>query len=151
MTISFRRATRADLPAIVKLLADDVFGRSRENGGEPLDPRYITAFEAVDADPRQILAVAELDGVVMGTMQLTFMPGIGRLGALRGQIESVHIAEDLRGQGHGAAMMQWAIDRARERGCAFVQLTSDRRRAGAHAFYEGLGFEPSHVGYKLFL
>ncbi|WP_232468777.1 GNAT family N-acetyltransferase [Croceicoccus marinus] len=151
MSISFRRATRDDLPAIVMLLADDVLGRSREIGGEPLDPRYVAGFEAVDADPRQTLVVAELDGDIVGTMQITILPGIGRLGAVRGQFESVHIAESLRGQGHGAAMIRWAMDHCREQGCAFVQLTSDRRRAGAHSFYEGLGFAPSHVGYKKFL
>ncbi len=151
MTVSFRRAVRDDLPAIVKLLADDVLGRSRENYSEPLDARYEDAFAVVDADPRQMLIVAEIDGTVIGTMQIAFLSGIGRMGALRGQFESVHIAEGLRGQGHGAAMIHWAVERCRERGCDFVQLTSDRRRAGAHSFYEGLGFAPSHVGYKLFL
>lgn len=151
MSILFRRATRDDLPAIVALLADDMLGRTREAGGDAVDPRYVAGFEAVDADPRQMLIVAELDATVVGTMQLTFIPGIGRMGALRGQIESVHIAEALRGGGHGAAMVRWGIEQCRERGCAFVQLTSDTRRTDAHRFYDRLGFAASHVGYKLFL
>ncbi len=151
MSINFRRATRADLPAIVALLAEDMLGRTREAGGDTLDPRYVAGFDAVSADPRQMLVVAELDGLVVGTMQLTYIPGIGRMGALRGQIESVHIAERLRGQGHGAAMIEWGIAKCREQGCAFVQLTSDKRRTDAHRFYDRLGFSASHVGYKKFL
>ena len=151
MSLSFRRATAADLPAIVTLLAEDMLGRTREAAGDRLDPRYLAAFEAIDADPRQLLVVAELDGSVVGTMQITYLPGIGRMGALRGQIESVHIAEHLRGSGHGAAMIHWAIDRCREKGCALVQLTSDNRRKDAHRFYERLGFEASHTGFKMTL
>ena len=149
MSLSFRRATRADLPAIVALLAEDVLGRTRETVGDSPDPRYMAAFDAVQSDQRQMLFVAELEGAVIGTMQLIFIPGIGRMGALRGQIESVHIAGSVRGTGHGAAMIRWAIERCREAGCSMVQLTSDRRRTDAHRFYERLGFSPSHVGYKL--
>ena len=142
MSLTFRRATAADLPAIVSLLAEDMLGRSREAAGGTLDPRYEAAFQAVDSDPRQMLVVADLDGGVVGTMQITILPGIGRMGALRGQIESVHIAEHLRGGGHGAAMIRWAIERCRE-------LTSDNRRKDAHRFYERLGFEASHTGFKM--
>lgn len=149
MSIAFRRAAAADLPAIVSLLAEDMLGRSRETAGGTLDPRYEAAFKAVDSDPRQMLVVADLDGAVVGTMQITLLPGIGRMGALRGQIESVHIAEHLRGSGHGAAMIRWAIERCREQGCTLVQLTSDNRRKDAHRFYERLGFEASHTGFKM--
>lgn len=149
MSLTFRRATAADLPAIVSLLAEDMLGHSRETAGDTLDPRYVAAFQAVDSDPRQMLVVAKLEGAVVGTMQLTFLPGIGRMGALRGQIESVHIAEHLRGGGHGAAMIRWAIERCREHGCTLIQLTSDNRRKDAHRFYERLGFEASHTGFKM--
>ncbi len=144
-----RRATAADLPAIVCLLHDDPNGRLREDAGEPLDPGYLAAFDAIDADPDELLVVAEQDAAVIGTMQLSFLPGIAFRGSWRLQIESVRIAAALRGEGLGAAMIGWAIERARERNCGMVQLTSQLNRPQAHRFYERLGFERSHAGFKL--
>ncbi|MFN4060169.1 MAG: GNAT family N-acetyltransferase [Paracoccus hibiscisoli] len=144
-----RRARVTDLPAILALLADDPLGAGRE---DPTDiARYRTAFDQIDADPAQLLAIAEVAGRVVGTLQLTFIPGLSRGGALRGQIEAVRVARDQRGAGVGRAMMDWAIAECRERGCALVQLTTDRARPDAHRFYDGLGFVPSHLGYKLAL
>ncbi|MAU95715.1 MAG: GNAT family N-acetyltransferase [Fulvimarina sp.] len=147
--MEMRRATTDDLPAIVALLADDVRGRSRDDPSLPLDPAYEEAFAAVDADPRQLLVVAVLDGAIVGTLQLSFIPGIGHKGAWRGQIEAVRIASQLRGQGLGGEMIAWAVDTCRSRGCRMVQLTSDKTRLDTHRFYEQLGFEQSHLGFKL--
>ncbi|MFN3276918.1 MAG: GNAT family N-acetyltransferase [Paracoccus hibiscisoli] len=144
-----RRARVTDLPAILALLADDALGAGRE---DPTDiARYRAAFDQIDADPAQLLAIAEVAGRVVGTLQLTFIPGLSRGGALRGQIEAVRVARDQRGAGLGRAMMDWAIAECRDRGCALVQLTTDRARPDAHRFYDGLGFVPSHLGYKLTL
>jgi GNAT superfamily N-acetyltransferase len=149
----FRSATRADVPAIRDLLADDEIARSRPDGAVPtseaVDAAYWAAFEAIDADPRNELIVADEDGTVVGTCQLTFTPSLSRRGAERMTIEAVRIRADLRGRGAGRAMMTWALARARERGCGLAQLTTDRRRTDAHRFYASLGFEPSHVGFKL--
>ncbi|GAA3785914.1 GNAT family N-acetyltransferase [Sphaerisporangium flaviroseum] len=134
---------------IVAMLADDPIAAARE--GDPSDETYLTAFQAIDADPRQELVVAEVDGEVVGTMQLTFIPGLSRRGGERALVEAVRVAASARGMGLGRAMMRWAIDRARERGCRMVQLTSDRARADAHRFYTSLGFVDSHVGFKLSL
>jgi GNAT superfamily N-acetyltransferase len=144
-----RRATAADLPAIVALLDDDVQSRGREDPSLPLDPRYLTAFAEIDGNPDQLLVVAEQDGAVVGSMQLTFIPGIAFRGAWRMQIEAVRIAGAVRGQGLGAEMIAWAVDQARARGCEMVQLTSMATRTDAHRFYERLGFVKSHVGMKL--
>jgi GNAT superfamily N-acetyltransferase len=144
-----RPATAEDLPAIVRLLADDDLGRSREDARTPLDPRYLTAFAAIDRDPNQQLVVAELDGRVVGCLQLTLIPGLSRLGMWRGQIESVRVASSERGHGLGRFMFEWAISECRDRGCGLVQLTTDKARAEARSFYEGLGFEASHEGMKL--
>lgn len=149
LSLLFRRARRQDVPAIVAMLADDHLGASRE--GDPNDERYLAAFERVDANPFDELIVAEQDGKVVGTMQLTYLAGLSRLGAERCQIEAVRVAASTRGQGLGRKMMAWAIDRARARGCAMVQLTSDNSRTDAHRFYDSLGFTASHVGYKLSL
>jgi GNAT superfamily N-acetyltransferase len=147
----FRRATRDDLPAIVALLADDILGRQRESTRLPLDPRYLAAFDAIDADPNQQLIVAISADAVVGTLQLTFIPGIARLGAWRGQVEAVRIASSQRGAGLGEQLLEWAIDACRTRGCDVVQLTTDKQRHDAHRFYERLGFVASHAGYKLAL
>jgi GNAT superfamily N-acetyltransferase len=147
LSLIFRQARRQDVPAIVAMLADDPLGAKRE--GDPNDERYLAAFDRIDADPHDELIVAERDGKVVGTMQLTYLAGLSRLGAERCQIEAVRVAASTRGQGLGRKMIAWAIDRARARGCAMVQLTSDKSRTDAHRFYDGLGFTASHVGYKL--
>jgi GNAT superfamily N-acetyltransferase len=149
--LNFRPAGAVDLPAIVELLADDSLGSGRETAGEPLDLRYIEAFAAIERDPNQLLLVADRTGEVIGVLQLTFIPGLTRRGTWRGQIEGVRIAAGERGTGLGRAMLEWAIDRCRERGCRLVQLTSDNSRSTAHAFYEALGFRSTHRGYKLSL
>lgn len=144
--LQIRRATAEDVPAIVAMLADDPLGARRESPG---DPAYATAFSDIDADPRQLLAVAAVDGSVVGTLQLTFIPGLSRRGATRALIESVRVRSDLRGAGLGGRLTEWAIATARERGAALVQLTTDASRVDAHRFYERLGFVASHVGMKL--
>ena len=147
--ITFRRAMRGDLAAIVGLLADDPLGRSREIVSDPPDRRYVDAFEAIDRDPNQLLAVADDDGTVAGCLQLTFLPGLSRAGMWRGQIESVRIADAWRGKGLGKLFLEWAIGQCRERGCGLVQATSDKSRTDAIRFYESLGFKASHEGLKL--
>ena len=146
----FRRARRGDVPAIVRLLADDPLGAGRETLGEAgLPAAYWRAFEAIDADARQLLVVGELDGRVVGTLQLTFIPSLTYRGGERAQIEAVRIEAGSRGRGVGRTMVLWAIEQARLRGCRLVQLTTDRRRPDALRFYESLGFRASHTGLKL--
>ena len=149
--VTFRDARREDVPAIVALLADDVLGAEREAAADETaaDEAYQTAFEQVQADPRSRLIVAEADGQVAGTLQLTLLPGLSRHGMLRAQIEAVRVAASHRGQGLGQVMIKWAIGQARENGCGLVQLTSDKRRHDAIRFYESLGFTASHEGLKL--
>jgi len=143
---TIRRAVRGDVGQIVELLAADQLGRHRDGGD--LAP-YHAAFEQIDADPAQLLVVlADRHDRVVGTLQLTTIPGLARRGALRAQIEAVRVAESLRGQGIGARMLTWAIDEAARRGCVLVQLTSDKRRPEAHRLYERLGFTASHEGFK---
>lgn len=149
MTIAFRKATAADLPSIVAMLADDVLGQSRETVSDPPAPPYVQAFAAIEADANQLLVVADRDGDVVGTMQLSFLPGLAHRGAWRGQIEAVRVASSQRGTGLGREMFAWAIGVFREKGCRLVQLTTDKSRKDAHRFYDGLGFVATHEGYKL--
>ena len=144
-----RDAELDDLPVIVALLADDHLGQSRENVSVPLDPAYIVAFTALEGDPNQRLVVAEIAGAVVGTMQLSFLPGLSRKGAWRCLIEAVRIEAARRGKGLGAEMIGWAAEQSRARGCHRLQLTTDKSRVDAHRFYEKLGFKQSHFGYKL--
>jgi GNAT superfamily N-acetyltransferase len=148
----FRRARRQDVPAIVGLLASDPLGATRETSGSgELPEAYWQAFEAVDSDSRQLLVVAELDGRVVGTLQLTFIPSLTYRGGERAQIEAVRVDAGSRDRGLGRAMVGWAIEQARARGCRLVQLTTDQRRADALRFYESLGFRATHAGMKLLL
>src|SRR6266568_5149038 len=144
-SLTFRRAASDDLAAIVALLADDPIASGRESAGT--DPCSAEAFSAIERDPNQLLAVAERDGLVLGVLQLSFIPGLTRRGLWRGQIEGVRVAAGERGGGTGRAMLLWAIEECRRRGCGLVQLTSDNRRPDAHRFYEALGFRATHRGY----
>ena len=146
--VSARPALIHDLPAIVDLLADDVLGQRRENSGPPPHSDYFDAFEAIEADPNQVFVVFEAEGVIIGCLQLSFIPGLSRQGAWRGQIESVRISSERRGAGLGQKMISWAIDTCRERGCQVIQLTSDKTRHDAAEFYRALGFVASHEGFK---
>ncbi|MEV7987235.1 GNAT family N-acetyltransferase [Micromonospora sp. NPDC085948] len=147
--VIFREAVRADLPGVIALLADDVLGKARDF--TEVDEAYERAFAAIDADPRNQLIVAEQAGDLVGCLQITYIPGLGRHGSERSLIESVRVRSDRRGQGLGRGLMTWAVDQARQRGCALVQLTTDKTRADAHRFYLGLGFVASHEGMKLAL
>jgi ribosomal protein S18 acetylase RimI-like enzyme len=145
----FRTAQAADLPAIVAMLADDALGAAREIVEDPPARCYRDAFDAIARDPNQLLLVAENAGRIVGCLQLSFIPGLSRQGAWRGQVESVRIASDQRGSGLGRGMIEHAIALCRERRCSLVQLTTDKSRADAKRFYEGLGFVASHEGMKL--
>jgi ribosomal protein S18 acetylase RimI-like enzyme len=146
--VTFRKAEMADLAAIVALLADDGLGSTQEIVADPPDRRYVEALAAIDRDPNQLMAVADAAGEIVGCMQLSFVPGLSRTGMWRGQIESVRVAAGHRGGGLGRQFVEWALERFRERGCALVQLTSDKSRPEAIRFYEGLGFKASHEGLK---
>ena len=147
--VGIREATADDVAAIVALLADDPLGATREDPGEPLNPRYSDAFSAIDGDPNNVLFVAVDDGAVIGCLQLTIMPGLSLTGMWRAQIEAVRVARSARGSGVGHRLVEEAITRARARECGLVQLTTDKTRPDAHRFYEDLGFVASHVGMKL--
>jgi ribosomal protein S18 acetylase RimI-like enzyme len=149
--MSIRKAIGADLTAIIAMLADDALGAAREDNSSPLNRCYTDAFEAIDSDPNQLLAVIENDGKVIGCLQISFIPGLSRKGMWRGQIESVRIASDARGGGIGKQMIEWAIEQCRERGCGLVQLTTDKSRSDAIRFYKSLDFVDSHEGMKLSL
>lgn len=146
-----RPATEQDIDAIVALLAADALRADVEAGGADRRSAYLNAFRAIAADPAHLLMVVDHGSRVVGTMQLSFLPGLSRGGATRLQVEAVRVADDLRSRGIGRAMILWAVDEGRRRGVALVQLTSDARRTQAHRFYDRLGFEASHVGFKLHL
>ena len=149
--VLFRMAKRADLPAIVRMLADDDLGSQRECYDDPLPQSYYAAFEQITADPNHELIVAEQGGEVIGTLHLIFLPSISYQGGLRSQVESVRVDKRFQSQGIGSRMMKWTIERARQRGAHVMQLTSHKTRVDAHRFYERLGFKGSHLGMKLSL
>jgi len=147
----FRRATEADVPAIIRMLADDRLGASREALGAESLPPYLDAFRAIDADANQFLLVVDDGAGIVGTLQLTFIAGLARAGLKRGLVEAVRVAGDRRGEKIGEAMFAWVLEKCRRERCGIVQLTTDKSRTDAHRFYDRLGFEPSHIGYKMML
>lgn len=151
LQIKFRQAKREDLPEIVRMLADDFLGATRERYENPLPESYLKAFEEIDADKNNELIVAEDDGEIIGTLQITFTPSISFQGGKRATVESVRVDEKYRGQGIGKELMLWAINRAKEENCFAMQLTTNADRTDAHRFYENLGFTKSHLGMKLYL
>lgn len=149
--ITFRDATREDLPRLVGLLANDHLGSKRERFEDPLPDCYHLAFDAIDSDPNNRLVVVEHDSAIVGTLQLTFIPNLTYQGGIRAQIEGVRVDDAYRSQRIGRRLFEWAIEEARRHGCHMVQLTADKTRPDAHRFYESLGFTASHLGMKLHL
>ena len=147
--ITIRRARREDVGAIVRMLADDALGASRERLEEPLSPSYFQAFEKVARDQNLRLVVAEQGGAVVGCLQLCILPGISSQGASRGLIEDVRVASDRRSGGIGEQLVQWALAEARASGCKLVELLTHHSRVDAQRFYERLGFARSHVGMTI--
>ncbi|MFB6985949.1 GNAT family N-acetyltransferase [Streptomyces sp. NPDC056230] len=144
-----RTATRADLPAVLALLADEE--RVVDPASVVVDETYERAFAAIESDPRNEMLVLVEEETVVGCLQATYIPGLGKHGEERALIEAVRIRADRRGGGLGRELMKQAVDRARLRGCGLMQLTSNKRRTDAHRFYESLGFARSHEGFKLAL
>ncbi len=149
-TYILRKANAADLEPILGLLVADPLRADVDSMAIEDRHRYERAFQAIDDDPAQLLVVGCTPGnEIVATMQLTFIPGLARAGATRMQIEAVRVRDDLRGGGLGSAMLRWSVAEGRRRGAGLIQLTSDGSRTAAHRFYERLGFEASHVGFKL--
>jgi GNAT superfamily N-acetyltransferase len=151
INLTFRQAVLEDLPYIVDMLSDDPLGAQRERFEVPLPDSYFAAFEAISNNPLNELIVAIVDDTVIGVLQLTFIPNISYQGGWRALIEGVRVSADYRSLGVGRKLFEYAINRAKEEGCHMVQLTMDKQRTDAHRFYQSLGFQATHEGFKLHL
>ncbi len=149
--LSFRDATPADLPFIIGLIVEDSVVDTGDDPTDAMHTDYRNSLAAIDADPNQEMLIAELDGEPVGCVQLTYIPGLMRRGMWRGLVEVVHIRADRRNLGLGSKMMEEVVARCRAHGCGMIQLTSNKQRLDAHRFYERLGFNKSHEGFKLYL
>lgn len=155
LKLVFREAIENDLTLLVNLLADDELGQQRENTSTPLNEAYLQSFEQITADPNNELIVVidneqdQTNPIIVGMLQLTFIPYLTHIGSWRCLIEGVRIHKDYRGAGLGTDFFEWAINRAKEKKCHILQLTSDKQRPDAIRFYEKLGFSASHEGFKL--
>jgi len=149
--INFKEAKESDVEKIVEMLADDFLGSEREDYKVPLPASYINAFRAIESDPNNELIVAWMESEIVGVQQITFTPYITRQGGWRATIEGVRVSASFQGKGIGTELIRWAINRAKDRGCHLVQLTTDKRRTDSLGFYEKLGFKASHEGLKMTL
>ncbi|MDH3376508.1 MAG: GNAT family N-acetyltransferase [Gammaproteobacteria bacterium] len=147
--IDYRPATLSDVTAIVQMFADDPLGAQREDAASAFSQPYINAFQAIDTDPNNELIVAVCGDDVVGVFQITYIPYLTHKGAWRALIEGVRVHRKCRGRGIGKAMIEWAINKAHEKACKCVQLTTDKSRGDTIRFYEELGFQASHEGFKL--
>ena len=148
--MKFRKATKEDIPQIVKMIADDELGKLREDYKDPLPSTYYKAFDNIDNDPNQeLVVIQDSDSSIIGTLQLSFIQYLTYKGGIRAQIEAVRIRKDKRGEGLGETLFKWAIQRAKDRDAHLIQLTTDKKRPEAFKFYEMLGFKASHEGMKL--
>jgi len=150
-TLSYRNAKKSDLPQLIKMLADDQLGSTREDSSIPLNPAYISAFEKINSDPNNKLIVVEINNTIIGMLQITYIPYLSHKGAWRCLIEAVRIHKDYRSQGFGSEVFKWAIEQAKNKKCHIVQLTSNKERSSAIRFYKALGFSATHEGFKLVL
>ena len=144
-----RDAHEADLPRIVELLAQLSLDAPREWPDEPLPASYLAAFEAIVADQRQRLLVVEAQGQIAGSAVLIIVPNLSHQGRPYAIIENIVIDTGARGAGYGEKLVRYAIEEARKAGCYKLSLTSNKRRPDAHRFYERLGFQATHEGYRL--
>jgi len=148
--MKFRKATKEDIPQIIKMISDDELGKLREEYKDPLPSVYYKAFHNIDIDPNQdLIVIQDSDSSIIGTLQLSFIQYLTYKGGIRAQIEAVRIRKDRRGEGLGETLFKWAIQRAKDRDAHLIQLTTDKKRPEALKFYERLGFKPSHEGMKL--
>jgi GNAT superfamily N-acetyltransferase len=146
--VGFRQASAADLPAMLRLLADDDVAQARGGYTAEVTPEVAAAFKEIERDPNNELWVGDLGGEVVAMLQLTLIPGLSRGGMRRALVEAVRVRADLRSRGIGEALMRHVEDRAKAAGCGLIQLTTDRKRLAAHRFYERIGYAPSHIGMK---
>lgn len=146
--LEIRKAIHADLPSIVRMLADDKLGQTRESDADPIPRSYENAFEEILQSDANELLVAIAEKEVVGVFQLTFIPYLTFRGGRRAQIEGVRVDTKHRSQGIGRHMIEEAISRATEKGCHLIQLTTSKSRPEARKFYESLGFESTHEGFK---
>lgn len=147
--IAIRLADRDDVPLIVEIFAADELG----GHGDTADPAalsgYLAAYDAIERSPVEALYVAEWDGVVAGTFKTSELTTLTGRGSRSLVVQTVHVRADLRGRGIGHEMMRYCITTAQEAGIASVSLTTNAGRDDAHRFYERLGFERTHFGYKM--
>lgn len=147
--LTFRNAYERDIATVLGLCHGGAVDPSRYPPLDLSNPAYLAAFKAIDTDPNHRLIVAERDGEIIGTIQISFIPSLPDEGSYRGLLENIHVRADQRGKGTGSNMIKWAIEQCRNKGCWLVQLTSNKARADAHRFYSTLGFKPTHEGFKL--
>ncbi len=146
-----RKACAVDIDPLVRLInAGGPEDKPRQNLPEELPSTYFEAFELIDQDTNQYLMVAELNGEIVGTFQLTYLYHLAAAARPDAQLEAIHVKGALRGKGIGTTMLQWALEHANSKGVRRVQLTTDKRRIEAHSLYKRLGFTFSHQGAKLY-
>ncbi len=133
MAVTVRNATPADLDEIIRMRAA-VAGEGRWIGAElPLDEEGDRRWLGASIE-QGTMFVAEVDGEVVGNLGMD-VPRykVADLGML--------VKDGFRGQGVGSALVERAIEYAREQGCHKIALQHWPHNTAARALYEKYGFE----------
>jgi GNAT superfamily N-acetyltransferase len=143
--VKVRKASAADIPAVLGLYAQPDI----DDGNVLTVDQGVALFERFGRYPDYTLYVAEQDGEIVGSFAILVMDNLGHLGSPSGIVEDVVVAPDRQSKGIGQAMMRFALECCREKGCYKLMLSSNAKRARAHAFYESLGYERHGYSFRV--
>jgi ribosomal protein S18 acetylase RimI-like enzyme len=146
MIAKIRQATESDLDDVLALYAQPAM-----DDGQVMD---LASAQQVFAEfarhPSYRLFVACGDQAqVLGSYALLIMPNLAHRGTPSAVVEDVVVSPQHQGQGIGRQMMSHAVQLTREAGCYKLALSSNAKRASAHAFYESLGFRKHGVSFSV--
>ena len=143
------RAEAAEAADVARLIAE--FGASWGKNVVPEDEVRASVDRIMSGDDGEFLLGA-LDGEPVGVCQLRFRWSVWK-SAEDCWLEDLFVREEARRSGLGRALVEAALERARERGCKRIELDVNEDNDAARALYEACGFltEPKPPGRTLFI
>lgn len=142
--VSVRLAQEEDLPAILDLIRQPDFN----SAAITLDEAK-AVWKQMDSYPSCRTLVAENEGGVVGTLALILIDHLGHMATKIALVENVIVRASARNGGVGKALVHEAGRLAAADGAYKMILATGMKRAGAHQFYETLGFERYGYSYGL--
>lgn len=136
MSVLIREARFGDLERLLALYA-----QLGQDDGRVLDfDAACEIFNRIGSYPDYRLYIAICGHEIVGVFALLMMDNLGHMGKPSAIIEDVVVDERWRNRGIGKRMVDFAMEKSREKGCYKLVLSSNQQRTDAHRFYEKLGF-----------